>query len=306
MRQVNPNTELTVTFDGQAVDDGEIDVRDLAPTLLAMGELIQTANEVLNGDKSQIIVRVRATQRGSFDAVLSLTEAIEHARPLLKVLAENKDGIDALTQLATLIFAPIGGGIAGLWAYLLVAKGRKPDKIEEQGGDIHYHFGDISIVSNPALNKLIQDKAVRDLAYKSLAALNTDGIESIGVRRGNQPKAIKITKKEVPYFAPPEEAESNIQETTKTSRTMVQIISLSFKEENKWRVTEGAETYTVVISDNEFNRRVARSEISFSKGDILDCDLMETQTVSSRGLKKEREIVLVHEHIPAPRQTDMF
>lgn len=43
---------LTLVFDGPAVENGEIDVQELAPTLLAMGELIQAANDKINGDNA--------------------------------------------------------------------------------------------------------------------------------------------------------------------------------------------------------------------------------------------------------------
>ena len=38
-----------IAFEGPAFDDGEIDVRDLAPALLALGDVIQAANHALNG-----------------------------------------------------------------------------------------------------------------------------------------------------------------------------------------------------------------------------------------------------------------
>jgi hypothetical protein len=69
-------TNLTLIFDGPAVDKGEIDVQDLAPALLAVGELVQAANYEINGNKSQISVRVKATAEGSFEVDLALIQSI--------------------------------------------------------------------------------------------------------------------------------------------------------------------------------------------------------------------------------------
>ena len=35
---------LTIVFDGSCVEKGEIDIQDLAPSLLALGDLIQSVN----------------------------------------------------------------------------------------------------------------------------------------------------------------------------------------------------------------------------------------------------------------------
>jgi hypothetical protein len=41
------DTNFKVIFRGPAVDDGEIDVRDLAPALLALGDVFQAASDIL-------------------------------------------------------------------------------------------------------------------------------------------------------------------------------------------------------------------------------------------------------------------
>jgi len=67
---------LTLVFDGSGVEKGEIDVQDLAPALLALGDLIQSANNVINGDRAKISVCVRATAEGSFEVDLSIVQSL--------------------------------------------------------------------------------------------------------------------------------------------------------------------------------------------------------------------------------------
>ncbi|ASY57460.1 hypothetical protein [Sinorhizobium sp. CCBAU 05631] len=86
----------------------------------------------------------------------------------------------------------------------------------------------------------------------------------------------------------------------------LQIVPLSFKDDNKWRVTDGGEPFSVSIEDAEFLKQVANSEISFSKGDYLVCDVRERQTITSNGLKKDRAIIAVKAHRPAARQMKLL
>lgn len=59
-----------IAFEGDPFNSGEIDVRDLAPTLLAFGTLIQSANRALNGDRADARLSVSSTEKGSFMAAL--------------------------------------------------------------------------------------------------------------------------------------------------------------------------------------------------------------------------------------------
>jgi hypothetical protein len=65
---------FTIAYDGPALRDGAMDVRDLAPALLALGQLLDAANAALNGDAAQLKLQVRATERGSFQIVLDLAQ----------------------------------------------------------------------------------------------------------------------------------------------------------------------------------------------------------------------------------------
>ena len=142
------DTNFKVIFRGSAVDDGDIDVRDLAPALLALGDVFQAASDVLNGDRVKTAVRVKATEAACFEIDLSVAQTIHDAvSSLFKLASEHKDGISAAKDLADLILksSAIGGG---LFALLKFMKGKRPDKIEQRAGDVHVHVGDNVFVTN--------------------------------------------------------------------------------------------------------------------------------------------------------------
>lgn len=69
-----------ITYDGPALDSHEMDVRDLAPSLLAVADLCEAAGQAIYGRSSKMAVNVRASFRtGSFGVDLSVGQnALQH------------------------------------------------------------------------------------------------------------------------------------------------------------------------------------------------------------------------------------
>lgn len=83
------------------------------------------------------------------------------------------------------------------------------------------------------------------------------------------------------------------------------IVSLAFKEDNKWRLTDGQNTFSVSMKDETFQHRVDNNDVAFAKGDVLVCDLRTIQWQVEEGVKSEYEVVRVVAHRPA-RQLYLF
>jgi len=61
----------TIAYNGPALAEGLMDVRDLAPALLAIGRMCQAANKSLNGDGIEVNAYVRSDMKaGSFTVTL--------------------------------------------------------------------------------------------------------------------------------------------------------------------------------------------------------------------------------------------
>jgi len=68
---------VQLVFFGDAVKGGTMDVRYLGPALLSFGQLLDRANVVLNGDRAEVSVRIRANlHKSSFEIDFDLVQNI--------------------------------------------------------------------------------------------------------------------------------------------------------------------------------------------------------------------------------------
>lgn len=82
---------------------------------------------------------------------------------------------------------------------------------------------------------------------------------------------------------------------------VLSIVTLSFKEDNKWRLSDGTAVFNVKISDGTFLQKVNEGA-SFAKGEMLRVSMVTRVSYTKEGLKTEYEVVRVLEHLTIPRQ----
>lgn len=153
------------------------------------------------------------------------------------------------------------------------------------------------------LLQLFQDLPVRNALEKLVEEpLKKDGLDTFEVRENSKPQQ-SVSKSEARYFARPDVPEEILIEDVR--RAAFSILSLAFKEENKWRLHDGNAAISALITDEIFLHRVDNNQIAFAKGDILICDVKMTQTRGRDGLKTEYIVERVVEHKPAARQMAM-
>lgn len=304
------SAQFTVVYDGEALRGSQMDVRDLAPALLALGDVLEEANRVLNGDRATVSIHVKAFQSGcfgiNFETVQSCYQAVKN------FLAPGSDIRDTLEILNALGFTPkdiVAGTAAagyGLYALIKRSRGKKPKsvkKLENNNVRITFEYApgheeDITVSSE--VSKLFADSGVREAVAKSIEPLKQDGIDSFSVEQRGE-REVLVTSADVEYYQLPviEPQDIPVDETPRES--VLSIVSLSFKEDNKWRLSDGSAVFNVKITDKSFLHGINEGTY-FAKGDLLKVKLVSRATYAKDGLKTEYEVVKVLEHIQRPRQ----
>lgn len=118
---------IQLIYEGPALRNHLMDVQELAPALMAMGDLCQEANRVLNRERTQVKVFINSDfERGSF---LINCEVIQSLYELVNLIKDPR----VMTAKELLEWLGIIGGLTGgygLFKYLKIRRGRKIGLVE--------------------------------------------------------------------------------------------------------------------------------------------------------------------------------
>jgi len=303
----------TIAYDGPALEHGTMDVRDLAPALLAVGTLCDRANKVLNGSKATVQINVRTGFKpGSFGVDLALVHTVvQQAKAFL--LSDNVTA--ALNLLGLLGFAS-GTGVSVI-ALIKWLRGRRPQSVTTlENGNVRIevivdltvtHKIEIEYIEvSPDVAKLYNDVGVRSAAKEIVAPLERPGIETFETKTSIDGAVIeRVTKAELPAFTVSEPAQTRV--TGSEYETVLQIVKPSFDERLTWTFFDGERNIFVDIEDEAFFAEVQRRERSFAKGDLLRVVLFAESFVNESGQISTRRVVRrVIEQIQPPRQLPLI
>ena len=265
-------------------------VRDLAPALLALGDLLQEANLVTHPEISSLSLDVRTFDKGSFEVHLSLqtTEAI------VGQAASLFSAGDASALREVIAF------VTSLLELIKTIKGRKEAKREkEPSGKTKLTLEDGTTLETDSSVVLLLDRpTARSRARSVVSPLSREGIDRLEI---DSPDGAPLTidKVDLVSFGEPQREPAELG-TTEVEMSL-SVISLSFADNYKWKMSDGSVVFWVDIEDKDFMGRVHRNEVVFGEGDILTCRVRVHQWVDVSGLKTERTITRVLAHRPTGR-----
>lgn len=294
-------TVFLLAYDGEAVSDGEMDVSDLAPALLGLGQVVKIAGNIVAGDHADVRLKVKTTKQGSFEVWLSLI--FDGAGGIWQLL-KTPEG-QAATALAGILGFNVFGASTNLIKFVKWLGGRTPEKVERLPNQtVEVTIENVSIIVDASVYQMAFDPNLRAGLEKAVAEpLDKDGIEV--VKFGSGPGSEVVRKSDRHAFRAPLLAEGD--EFVSRHTRPFSIISLSFKHGQKWKLSDGhGSARSVTMSDEEFSSKVDRSEIRFAKGDVLICEVVERSRRTPTGFKSDYEIIKVLQHQPAPTSHPRF
>ncbi|MGN7984606.1 hypothetical protein [Burkholderia sp. 22313] len=281
---------FNVIYDGPALAEHRMDVRDLAPALIAIADLFTSANKELNGENTEVRLEVRGSfKAGSFHSELIFVQSLaSQIRDLFAGPSANAFS-NALAILAAL--GIVGGG--GLIGLIRTLRGRKPQRTEPEGTHTRVWISELeSFIVEEAIYRLYQNRAVRVSLQKVLSPLEREGISSFGIVRGGAVE-LSIENDELDAFSMSDDPGEVVTDTI--AHKVLLLESVVFKDGNKWRVHDGSFAFFAALDDEQFLAKVDAGE-RFGKGDVLVVDLRQTQIITDEGLRNEYRIVKVREH----------
>lgn len=304
--EIVSSAELSITYDGELVRTGVMDVQELAPALLASSTLIQKANALLNGDTTSVSLKVRSDfRRGSFIVHCVVDQSLlEQAKNFLLAHPGIKDAKEILETIFFYAGMPITA-TASLFKLIKFLGKKKPDAVEIQNnsGTVVVVLGDQNLIVNQATYNMYQDPAARRAASVLVEPLEREGIDTLEIKRGDEVE--RVTKDEAEAFNYGVIDGEMLLDNA--SESWLSIISLSFNPKHKWRFTTGGSNLTAEIVDAQFWDRVHRHREIFEEGDQLLVSLRTSTLRDASGrLQTSYVVERVIQHVHVAKQSKLI
>lgn len=297
-----------IAYDGDALKDGSMDVRQLAPALLALGELLQGANRLLNDNRATLEVKVQADfKTGSFDVGIALFQDL--TAQFMALI--QSDGVTSAKEIAEFVGLVTGVPLS-LFGLLKWLGGRKIDSATQRGdGTVEIKVkieGDnnsVDIKVVPAeVYRMASDPECRKATEGVVKPLKVEGIDKFETRKGKQ-VVEQVTKGDLAAFEVPMPAAKDLDAAPPTTQ-VVEIVKPSFDEDLTWTLSDGSGgRFDAVMKDPTFIQRVKAGE-DFRIGDLLKVTIETRQSIAANGLRTRREVIEVLEQMKVPRQAPLL
>lgn len=296
-------------YDGEALRAHKIDVEQLAPALLALGEMVREANAVINGGRSKVKLLVKADHDNlCFDIGFELVQTIY--RQIQTILGDEgvKNAKDLLEWLGI-----IGCPSLGLLAYMKLKKGRKVADVkqitdEDKRGMVSVQFeGDDNRVEihNYVLD-LSQNNKIQAATAGVLAPLRTEGINNLEFRSETS-ENVKYNKEDATEI----EASCGTDDVKELYEPQVieahlKVYSSVFdKDAERWRFNYSGDVIWADITETNIEKNTLERGF-VSVGDIYKVRLEITEYRTTHQIRKKYRILEVLDFMPARKHPDLF
>lgn len=302
------HVRTTIRYDGPALAGHEMDVQDLAPALLALAEIIQTANRKFNGDHAAIKVLVNAdVDQKCFQIDISLVQSIiDRAKSLFET-----DTVKTALEIAKAV-GIVGGSTLTLFKLIKwFSSGGKGGgtevKVEsDNGSTVIVVNGDGNTIAVPSdVYRLASDPGVLERAKDVLRPLTKPGYETLAFLENDKPvetfnadearEAVAL-RSEITEPKPPDSISEIIGP--------VRIKTPQYEGNAKWGVIWGGRTIEVSMPA-EWVRKFQANEIHAPPGTILKVKMTQAVPRDKTGLEVGAPtftVTDVIEIIPPPKQ----
>jgi hypothetical protein len=311
--------KFQIAYDGDALRNHTMDVQQLAPAMLAFGNLLRESNRQINGEKAKVNLLVSSDLEHkcfavTFDLVLSFYDQI---KTFLK--HEDVQTAKEILEWIGLLGIPSLGSY-GLYEYLRIKRGRKVTNITRL--EDHRETGNLAIVFEGDSNTVVVNQIVYDLSENkkvtravagTLAPLGAPGVNTLEFRKTVDGVEAKLAIREdaardIEASCAPLLAEATaLLEDPQTIRTHLQVYAPVFDPKAEhWRFYFGDQIIYADIRDTSIAAdAIARGGAAVGDTYRVNLQIVQHETQSGR-VKADYKILEVLEFRPSPIQPDLF
>lgn len=280
--------KIRVAYIGEAVDNGTMNIYELSSALMALSNLIADANQILNKDNSKIEVRLSAgIERGSFEMVFELTRNITDQ--ILNLFSNKPYSLTEMLGAIGLAATLSGVNLLELYRWI---KCRKTDAVEKISNDkVKITIGNESKIFSVGAWELFQYKKISQHIEGVLHPLKKDGVTGFVVKDFETRESVaSVSSDEVDYF---KSSNAEMETITSTYETVLQIISMTFERNLKWRFDDGESKFYALVTDEDFMKQFESGRINFAKNDRILARIELKQSYDESSTKTERKVIKV-------------
>ncbi|CAG9001754.1 MAG: hypothetical protein CENE_03781 [Candidatus Celerinatantimonas neptuna] len=239
------NDIIKIKYDGDALQDHQIDLTLLANALQGIDSLISESNLSVNGASDNINVKVDAFKEGSFELVL---DVIQHPTEYTEILSVI--GIGGAALLA---------GKDSLISAIKKLNSRKIKKLSyAQNGDCKVTTDDgETFTVPPYLKSLLASSSIRQALSKMIhKPLQKEGVTSFKILSASDSELLSVEKEDSEVFRyrriPIEQ--QYVEDTIDDA--VITFLTVHGDKTHHWRIDYEGEPQTVSIQDAEFIAKV--------------------------------------------------
>lgn len=288
---------FSVRYDGPALEGNTMDVRQLAPSLLALADLFVVAHAELGPTLTPPPgVEVTAQRQGSFIVDLWLT-ADNNIVDLL-----THDRATAATN-AIGLSGPVIGAIA--WLVHRRRKGRESSVEPIGAGLLRITWSDgTTFVAPIGAQALAERMDFNRTAGRVFEPLRDDGVDTIELNTTRLGRGVsaRVQRDDLRAFNPAPESDALLSDNTRT--ITVRIETLPLKMGNKWRVHDGLASMWASLDDIAYAQQMESGFERFGVDDRMVVLMRDRQlrSGSGDGISWEHSIqkVIEHKSVPPP------
>ena len=287
----NIQDELALEYHGLPVDAGRMNSYEVAAYIKAFSDFLGVVSRDAYGERIELQTKIQGFSKGSFK--------IDFAFYIGFVAATI---FDQASPMSIKDFLGLIKDSLGLWRFLAgePPKAISPDPSNQNSFSIENQNGQSIYVSAHVIN-IVGNEMAGEAVEKFIKSALENNLSHVGLSSKSMGEITKIEKNEASYFVPVITREPRPIQNEQEMQMVLLIESPTFKEGNKWRFSDGENSFPAAIVDEEFLKKINERLERFGKGDELIAKVRFTQSGKFGALKLDRTVIKVIEHrIPPP------